>query len=171
MKNFKFCPFCRTELVSAVMEGRQRLVCPGCSWVNYRNPLPVVSCLVSGPDRGILLIKRGIEPSKGEWALPGGFLELEESPEEAGRRELKEETGLDGVVVGQVGVTTHLSPMYGHLLMIGLEYRVDSYNAVAGDDAEEARFFDVSGLPSIPFPSHMKLISQFLKSRKDSKFS
>lgn len=165
MKQFKFCPFCTEELSRKQIDGRERLFCGKCSWINYRNPLPVVSCLVSNPEGDLLLIKRGIEPSKGAWALPGGFFELEESPEEAGKRELKEETGLDGVAVRQVGVTTHVSPMYGHLLMIGLEYKVDSYNPVAGDDAESVEFFPQDALPKIPFESHLKLISDFLVSK------
>jgi 8-oxo-dGTP diphosphatase len=163
MKPFIYCPFCRTELSKSLVDGRERLVCNNCKWVNYRNPLPVVSCLVADPEGRILLVKRGIEPSKGEWALPGGFFELEEGPEEAGKRELKEETGLDGVATELIGVTTHLSPMYGHLLMVGVEYRVEKYDPKAGDDAEAALFYHPEESPDIPFESHRNLISLFLR--------
>ena len=163
MKQFKFCPFCRANLENSFVDGRQRLVCKDCSWVNYRNPLPVVSCLVSDTEGRILLIKRGIEPSKGAWALPGGFFELEEDSESAGKRELKEETGLDGEAVRQIGVTTHLSSMYGYLLMVGVEYRVTHYDTKAGDDAESASFYSPDSLPEIPFSSQNKLISEFLR--------
>lgn len=169
MKKFKFCPFCAGVLKPKALEGRDRLVCEKCGWINYLNPLPVVSCLVSGPGGELLLIKRGIEPSKGAWALPGGFFEIEESPEEAGRRELKEETGLDGTAVRQVGVITHFSSMYGYLLMIGIEYKVENYKVVAGDDAEEAGFFPKDKLPEIPFKSHLDLISSFWSFRAQKK--
>ena len=162
MKQFNFCPFCRGDLIISRVESRERLVCAKCEWVNYLNPLPVVSCLVSDPEDRLLLVKRGIEPSKGAWALPGGFIEQEESPEEAGKRELKEETGLDGEAVRQIDVTTHLSPMYGHLLMIGVAYKVTHCNPTAGDDAEEAIFYPPDALPDIPFKSHLKLISKFI---------
>ena len=161
MKEFKYCPFCGDVLTAGDIEGRSRLFCRKCAWVNYINPLPVISCLVSDPDGRILLIKRGIEPSKGAWALPGGFFEQEESPEDAGKRELKEETGIDGTPIRQVGITTHLSPVYGYLLMIGIEYKPEHYNVVAGDDAEEAGFYQLDSLPDIPFESHRRLIAKF----------
>lgn len=163
MKQFKYCPFCSLCLVKKRVDGRNRLICGGCGWINYRNPIPVISCLVRNKKDEILLIKRGIEPSKGAWALPGGFLELEESPEEAGSRELKEETGLAGRPGRQVGVAAHISPLYGHLLMVGIEFLVDVYNVTAGDDAAEARFCAVNGLPDIPFASHRELINKFLQ--------
>lgn len=165
MDKFKFCPFCGETLVTSRVEGRDRLVCNKCDWVNYLNPIPVISCLVTDLEGRILLIKRGKEPSKGAWALPGGFFELEESPEEAGRRELKEETGIDGIAVRQIGVTTHLSSMYGYLVMIGVEFKTNDFTVVPGDDAEDARFYHVNELPPIPFISHLKLISNFLNSK------
>jgi 8-oxo-dGTP diphosphatase len=162
MQQFKYCPMCAAELAEEYVGGRDRYVCKKCAWINYRNPLPVISCLVQNKKGEILLIKRGIEPSKGEWALPGGFLELEETPEEAGKRELKEETGLDGRPGRQIGVNAHVSPMYGHLLMIGIEYIVDNYDLHVGDDAADAKFYPVDKLPRIPFKSHLKLIHDFL---------
>lgn len=160
VKPFKFCPFCGRALEMTDIEGRRRLFCEKCKWINYVNPLPVISCLVSDPNGRILLIKRGIEPSKGAWALPGGFFEQEESPEEAGKRELKEETNIDGTALRQVGVTTHLSPLYGYLLMIGVEYKAQHYNVKAGDDAEDAGFYPLDALPKIPFRSHHWLITK-----------
>jgi 8-oxo-dGTP diphosphatase len=162
MKKFKFCPFCGSVLGEALLEGRDRLSCGKCGWINYISPIPVVSCLVADARGGILLVKRGIEPSKGAWALPGGFFEVEESPEDAGKRELKEETGIDGVAVRQVGITTHLSPLYGHLIIIGIEYKAECYEVEAGDDAEDARFYSPEKLPDIPFTSHLTLIHKFL---------
>ena len=154
------CAACLTE---EHIDGRDRFICKKCGWINYRNPLPVISCLVLNRQGELLLIKRGIEPSKGAWALPGGFMEIEETPEEAGRRELKEETGLDGRPGRQVGVDAHISPMYGHLIMIGIEYLVDNFDLEIGDDAADAKFYPVDKLPEIPFKSHINLIRDFLK--------
>ena len=74
----------------------------------YKYPHPAVTadCVIFGFDGvsiKVLLIQRGIDPFKGKWAIPGGFLELNETLEECARRELKEETGLDNVQVEQFG--------------------------------------------------------------------
>lgn len=74
---------------------------------SYEHPRPAlaVDCAVLGFDEGdlkVLLIRRGLEPSKGKWALPGGFVRMEESVDEAARRELVEETGLKGVFLEQL---------------------------------------------------------------------
>ena len=66
----------------------------------YRYPHPAVTtdCVIFGFDGErlqVLLVERGIEPYKGRWAFPGGFLKMDETAEEGARRELKEETGLD----------------------------------------------------------------------------
>ncbi len=163
IKRFKFCPFCAEPLAPRHLQGRERLICDKCGWVNYVNPLPVVACLVLDPAGKILLIRRGVEPAKGAMALPGGFFEQEESPEEAGRRELKEETGLDGIARRQVGVTTHLSREYGYLLMVGVEFQVTCLDITVGDDAEDAAFYPREKASEIPFRSHVTLISEFFR--------
>ena len=162
MEDYKFCPLCATSLGNQHIEGRDRLTCPECGWINYMNPLPVISCLVLNSKRELLLIKRGVEPSKGAWALPGGFMETDETPEEAGQRELFEETGIKGRVGRLVGVMRHQSTMYGGILMVGYEYKPESEEIATGDDAMDARFFPKEEIPEIPFESHRNLIELFL---------
>ena len=69
-------------------------VCVACSAVTYRNPLPVVVLLVPVEDEGLVVIRRGERPRRGQLALPGGFIEVGESWQEAAVRELREETRL-----------------------------------------------------------------------------
>ena len=73
---------------------------------DYPKPAVTVDCVVFGLDAEhdlkIMLIKRGIEPFKGKWALPGGFIKMEESLDEAALRELKEETGVDEIFLEQL---------------------------------------------------------------------
>jgi ADP-ribose pyrophosphatase YjhB (NUDIX family) len=122
-----------------------------------------MSCLAVNQAKELLLIKRGIEPMAGSWALPGGFIELEECPEHAGQRELLEETGLRGEPGRLISVLSHMSPLYGPLIMIGYEYIIGDENPVAGDDAQDAGFFPFDDLPEIPFRAHRILIEQFRK--------
>lgn len=88
---WRFCPRCREEL--EIAEGRAR--CPWCGFVAYANSAPTASAVVTD-DRGrLLLTRRAIEPDKGLWDIPGGFLDEAEHPLDALVRELREETGLE----------------------------------------------------------------------------
>jgi ADP-ribose pyrophosphatase YjhB (NUDIX family) len=72
-------------------DDRPRLVCPECTYVVYENPKVVVGSVVLAEDGRVLLCRRAIEPRRGFWTLPAGYLELGESPEEGARREAREE--------------------------------------------------------------------------------
>lgn len=87
------CPDCGNALTQIEVEDRQRFYCEECSRVIWQNPKPVAWLLLQKDDR-YLLVKRADEPDKGEWDIPGGFLELEESFSRAAVRELEEETGV-----------------------------------------------------------------------------
>ncbi|UPV75785.1 NUDIX hydrolase [Halorussus limi] len=88
-----FCPQCGAELTRRDVEGRERRFCPDCERVVWRNPVPTAGVAVVGPN-GVLLTERAVEPGVGEWAVPGGHLEAEETPLEAAVRELREEAGV-----------------------------------------------------------------------------
>jgi len=163
MKYYKYCPMCKTLLKQGVIDGEKRRFCKKCGWINYLNPVPVVACLVSDAKGKLLLMKRGVEPCKGKWALPGGFIELDESPEQAGKRELYEETGLKGKPGRLIGVNTQPSSTYGLVLVVGIEFIITRETLKPGDDALEAKFFHHNTLPKIPFKSHSALILKYLK--------
>ncbi len=162
MKDFTYCPMCGLELKKGFVDGRPRLHCKSCKWINYKNPLPVVSCLISNKKGEVLLIRRGIEPCKGHWALPGGFMEIDETPEEAGKRELFEETGIKARPGRLIGVRVHESKLYGPVLVIGIEYKAKSFKIEVGDDAEDAGFFLPRKRPRIPFKSQEELLREYL---------
>ena len=86
----KFCPSCGTETVARAIEGRERASCPGCGRVHYENAKPCAGAIVVDAAGRVLLGKRSIEPFKGLWDIPGGFLEAEEHPEEGARREVSD---------------------------------------------------------------------------------
>lgn len=118
----------------------------------YVSPaLTVDAVLLKGNE--VLLIRRGREPFKGSWALPGGFVEVGETVEDAVRRELVEETGLKGDVVDLLGV--YSAPgrdPRGHTVSVTFVLKVSGIVHVDDlDDADEARWFPLDALPDLAF--------------------
>lgn len=91
--NSHFCLQCGERLTQKWIEGRQRELCPACGWIHYEQRK--VSAGVRVQENGkLLLVQRGIEPWRGNWYMPAGFVEVDEQPEDAAVRETFEETGL-----------------------------------------------------------------------------
>jgi len=110
----------------------------------------------------ILLIRRRNEPFKGEWALPGGFVEYGERVEDAIIREFEEETGIRVMVKKLVGVYSDPDrDPRGHTISIAFLLEGNG-EAKAGDDAAEAKFFDLGNLPPLAF-DHKKIIEDAVK--------
>ena len=123
----------------------------------YRYPHPAVTtdCVIFGFDGErlqVLLIERGIEPYKGRWAFPGGFLKMDETAEEGARRELKEETGLDSAYMEQFHTfsTPERDPRE-RVITIAYYALVKKQEVKGGDDAASARWFPLDEIPSLAF--------------------
>lgn len=156
-----FCHFCGSRLSKKYFEGRTRLFCDECSVPIYENPVPA-SCVIAFDEKNrILLVKRNEEPKKGFWCLPGGFMEIGETPEEAALREFHEETGLRGKIERLIGIVTHKSPRYGSILVAGFIAVSLEGQIKPGDDASDARFFALEELPEVAFDSHLYFIRSF----------
>lgn len=125
----------------------------------YEYPRPAVTtdCAIFGFDSGelkILLVERGIEPFKGKWALPGGFLRIDENADECARRELFEETGVENLFVEQLYTFSNVDrDPRGRVVTIAYYalIKLSGYVLRAGDDAEKAQWFSVSKVPSLAF--------------------
>jgi 8-oxo-dGTP diphosphatase len=157
-KQKRFCPLCGGPLERIFREGRTRLYCGQCDRILYENPVPATAAVVLDDEHLLLLVKRGAEPAKGEWCLPGGFVELDESPEQGVLRELHEETGLQGKVDRLIDVVSEESPFYGPLIIIGYQVSPQGGTPRPGDDAAAAKYFPLGDLPPLAFDSHQALI-------------
>jgi len=117
----------------------------------------------------VLLIKRGRDPFKGRWAFPGGFVDENESLEDAAVRELREETGLTGIQVEQIGAfgDPGRDPR-GHTISIAFAAVLDARrDARAADDASDARWHSARRPPKLAF-DHQKILKIALKRVKDA---
>jgi ADP-ribose pyrophosphatase YjhB (NUDIX family) len=129
----------------------------------YPRPALTVDCVVFGFDEGdlkVLLIERALAPFKGKWALPGGFVGMDETLDEAARRELQDETGIKELYLEQLYTFGDvdrdprervISVAYYALVKLG-DYRVK-----AATDAKDAAWFPVSDVPALAF-DHNKIL-------------
>jgi 8-oxo-dGTP diphosphatase len=133
----------------------------------YPRPSVTVDCVVFGLDEGdlkVLLIERGEPPFRGKWALPGGFVRMDESLDQAARRELKEETGLSDVFLEQLYTYGQVTrDPRGRVISVAYYALVNlSGRALhASTDASSAAWFAVSDMPSVAF-DHADILARAL---------
>lgn len=165
MKKLIYCSTCGQKNTFGPKDGAKRYYCTHCESIHYQNPKPTATLICPRGDE-ILLVKRAFNPGKGEWNLPGGFLELGETLEEGAKRELKEETNLDGQVVSLLGNCSHFNSIFGDILLLGLQMKISNWdNLKAGDDALEAGFFNISKMPFLAFECHREIFNIYIKKK------
>jgi 8-oxo-dGTP diphosphatase len=157
----RFCPYCGAALQRKPLEGMDRLCCEACGQVLYENPVPASCVVVADEDSRVLLVKRSAPPQVGKWCLPGGFIELGETPEEAALRELREETALTGRIEALLGVATSQSRTYASVLLVSFLVKRYTGRPVAGDDASDLAFFALTEMPEVAFSTHRHFIRTF----------
>jgi ADP-ribose pyrophosphatase YjhB (NUDIX family) len=161
-----YCSRCGTELTFGEIEGedRQRLGCPSCGHIAYVNPRLVVTTIPVTDDGRIVLLRRGIEPGRGLWAQPGGFLEVDETVAEAAVRETLEETGLVVEPGEVVGLYTRLEAA---VVVIAFEARIIGGEAQPSREALEVRTFAPAAIPwsGIEFKTTYFALSDWLARR------
>lgn len=141
------CPLCGAQLAPFRTGGRERKKCTACDFVLYQNPASAAAGLVIENSERVLLMKRKIRPFLGDWALPAGYQEIDESPQETVRREVFEETGIEIVVKRLVElVWVPDDPRKPANVAIFLCHPTGG-SLKAGDDAVDAQWFRRGELP------------------------
>lgn len=153
------CSYCGAAFPVALPWPRR---CPHCRNVTYQNPLPV-SVVLLPVDDGLLLIRRTQEPQAGKLALPGGFVEVGETWQEAGAREVGEETGIT-IDAGGIRLFDARSAPDGTLLVFGLAPPLPSQNLPPFVPSKETSEMTVAHGPlELAFPTHTEAAARFWK--------
>jgi ADP-ribose pyrophosphatase YjhB (NUDIX family) len=145
-RTLRHCSNCGSvlELGPVVGEERHRLACPTCGHITYVNPRLVVTAIPVTDDGEVVLLRRGIEPGRGLWAQPGGFLEVDETPTEGAIRETLEEIGL---VVAPGEIIGLYARLEAAVVVLAYEARPVGGSMRTSPEALEVRAFAPESIP------------------------
>lgn len=134
---FLYCPVCGAKAFTERNEKAKQ--CAACGFVYYFNPSAAVACFIRNAKGELLLVRRAKDPAKDTLDLPGGFVDMHESAEEAARREVLEETGLELTSCRYLFSIPNIYPYAGfdvHTVDLFFECETESFDlAHASDDA------------------------------------
>jgi ADP-ribose pyrophosphatase YjhB (NUDIX family) len=161
-----YCSRCGAPLEFGPLpdEERDRLSCLACGFVSYVNPRLVVTTLPVTEAGEVVLLRRGIEPARGSWAQPGGFLEVDETVAEAAIRETVEETGL---VVEPGEIVGLYSRLEAAVVVVAYEARIVGGHAHLTPEALEITAFMPDAIPwdEIAFTTSTWVLRDWVKRR------
>ncbi|NOX35116.1 MAG: NUDIX hydrolase [Deltaproteobacteria bacterium] len=168
--DIKFCTTCGSpvELKIPLDDDHMRCVCTNCGEVHYSNPKMVVGCIPELNGR-VLLCKRNIEPQKGKWTLPAGYLENKESVQDGALRETKEETMADVDIIAPYRLfnIVFVSQVY---LMFRAIIKSDKFGPTK--ESTDVRLFSEKDIPwdDIAFDVIKQTLEHYFKDRGKKEF-
>jgi len=158
----RFCPLCGSDLVRVPLppDQKEEAVCSTCGFVFYLNP-KVVAGTIPAEDGRILLVRRNINPSKGKWTFPGGFVDWGETVMGAALRETLEETGLRVDLDGLVGVYSYSD---APVVIVVYRARVAGGALQLNHEIQEFAWLSPGEIPwdDLAFPSTRHALRDFL---------
>ena len=159
-QDFNYCPRCRTEMEDQEVYGRVRRVCPDpeCRFVQFIDP-KVSAAVLALKGGKVLMVQRSMDPAQGSWCFPGGFMEIDETPQQTAIRECKEESGFDVEITGLIDVYPYRDYRGGGVLIM---YRGKVIGGRPDPDRESraVAFFGPDELPeNIQFDSNIKALA------------
>ncbi len=158
---FAFCPRCGSPMRTQRVADKPRRICPSCRYVYFTDPKVGVGVAVVENGR-LLLVKRAMNPERGKWSLPAGFVDQGEDPKETATREALEETGLIVQIEGVLDVFHNPPGAGGASVFILYRAQVIGGRLLAGDDAADAGFFALDQLPELAFTSTKAAVARLL---------
>ncbi|MBI2952706.1 MAG: NUDIX domain-containing protein [Chloroflexi bacterium] len=147
-------------MVERIVETRARPVCSRCGFIFYQGPKLAVATVVV-EDGKLLLNKRDVEPQKGLWSFPSGYVDLGEAVEDAAIRETREETGLEIHLNGLVGV---YSRPERSIVLVVFAGTASGGEIVVGNETQDVRMFDLDDLPKLAFEHDQDIIRDWRSS-------
>lgn len=155
LDGWRFCPRCAGNLTWE----SDRVECGGCGSQYWANAVPGVQGILERDGR-VLLARRALEPRKGEWDLPGGFLSEDERPEDGLRREFLEETGIEVEPVELMRID--VEPYDGRRVFSVTYVVTGEGEPVPADDVDELRFFAPGEVPPMAFPGQNLVLAAWV---------
>jgi 8-oxo-dGTP diphosphatase len=159
-----YCLRCGHAMEDRLAFGRVRRACPSCGFVFFQ-PLKVGAGVLVEREGRVLLGRRTVDPQYGCWCFPAGFVEYDESPEEAAVRECKEETGLEVRIVELLDVFHYTGDFRGAGILVLYKAEIVGGELAPADDFGEVCFFGPDELPAdVAFDSNRRALERWQKS-------
>lgn len=162
-----YCPRCGHALEAKQAFGRARRFCPACDTVVFREH-KVAAGVVVEHEGEVLLVRRRLNPRRGLWSLPAGFVDFDEAPADAAVRECREETGLEVRIVDILAVIAGDGPGDADIVIVYRARWVGSKRMEdqlrAADDVDRVAFFPPEDLPPLAFRATREAIDKWRRS-------
>lgn len=157
----RYCAYCGNELIERHLFGKVRPYCPACDRAVFEDPKLAVAVVIAIGGR-ILLQRRDIDPGRGAWTFPSGYVDRGEVVEEAAAREVREEVNLPVRIDRLLGLYSAAgNPVV--LAVYAATPLADEFTA--GEEVSAVALFDPADLPPLAFPHDARIIADYLASQ------
>lgn len=157
----RYCQRCASEMEQRERHGCLRPVCPNCGYTSFADP-KLAAVVVVEVDGQVLLHRRAIDPARGKWTLPGGYVDRGEDVEDAARREVLEETGVRVRGLQSLGLFSEKGET---VVLAAFRATADGQTPKQSAESLEIRAFDPDDLPSLAFHRDQRIIDAWRRTR------
>ena len=157
----KFCLRCGQALERCIRFGALRPVCPSCSYTHFFDP-KVAAAIWAERSGKVLMVRRAIDPARGKWTVPGGFVNSGEDPALAAARECKDETGLNVEITGLLDIVAGREHARGADFVVFYQASPMGGSPRACDEVDRVEWFGPRDLPTIAFKATQTMIEAWL---------
>jgi 8-oxo-dGTP diphosphatase len=144
-----YCYLCGSSLIRKIVDNRERETCEHCGWIHYEHR-KVSAAVCIEEDGRLLLVKRGMEPWKGAWYMPAGYLEVDEEPQDCAVREVLEETGFEVKVANLLGIYTYADDPRGNGIVLLYSGTIIGGSIQPNEEMIEVKFFTPAEILALP---------------------